>query len=264
MKNKLLQTLLISLLYFIPSGTFAWGTIGHRVVGEIAESYLTPKARLAVQKILGTESIAMASTWADFIRSDSTYKYLNSWHYIDFKEGLSESEFKVYLATDSATDAYTKLNFLIKQLKNKQLYAVKKKLYVRLLIHIVGDIHQPLHTGRPEDLGGNKIKLSWFNQLTNLHAVWDEKIIDNQQLSYTEYTKAINHTTPAKVAKWQHQPIADWLLESYTIVGKIYDEVSEPEKKLSYRYNFDHIETVNSRLLKAGVRLAGIINQLFG
>ena len=264
MKNKLAQILLVAILYVIPSGTYAWGTIGHRVVGEIAESYLTPKARLAVQKILGTESIAMASTWADFIRSDSAYKYLNSWHYIDFKEGLSESEFKAYLAADSATDAYTKLNFLIKQLKNKQLDAVKKKLYVRLLIHIVGDIHQPLHTGRPEDLGGNKIKLSWFNQPTNLHAVWDEKLIDNQQLSYTEYTKAINHTTPAEVSKWQHQPIADWLFESYTIVGKIYDEVSEPEKKLSFRYNFDHIDTVNSRLLKGGVRLAGILNQLFG
>ena len=97
----------------------AWGMLGHRIVGEIASTYLTPNAHKEVQQILGTESMAMTSNWPDFIKSDTTYKYLNSWHYIDVDSGLDYSEFQSDLKSDVATDAYTKLNFLIKQLKNK-------------------------------------------------------------------------------------------------------------------------------------------------
>ena len=154
--------MLAALIYF-PVAAIAWGQLGHRIVGEIASSYLIPKAKVAVQKILGNESLAMASNWADFVKSDTAFRYLNRWHYIDFKEGLSEAEFNSYLATDSATDAYTKLNFIITQLKKESLPQEKKVMYLRLLVHIIGVIHQPMHTSRPEDMGGNKIKLSWFN-----------------------------------------------------------------------------------------------------
>jgi len=260
-KNFKLSITLAAFIYF-PVAAMAWGQLGHRIVGEIASSYLSPKAKVAVQKILGNESLAMASNWADFVKSDTAYKYLNSWHYIDFKDGLSKNEFVSYLATDSATDAYTKLNFIIKELKKPTLTQEKKVMYLRLLVHIVGDIHQPMHTGRPEDLGGNKIKLSWFNQPTNLHAIWDDKILETQQLSYTEYTKAINFASPAQIASWQKEPIADWLFQSHQIAEKLYSEVA-PDDKLSYRYTYDHLSIVNNQLLEGGVHLAGIINQIF-
>jgi hypothetical protein len=70
----------ISLFFYLPFQSMAWGMSGHRIVGEIADSYLTAKARLAVQQILGTESIAMASNWPDFIKSDPAYNYLSQWH----------------------------------------------------------------------------------------------------------------------------------------------------------------------------------------
>jgi len=263
MKKKIKGLVIIGLFIYLPIESMAWGQLGHRIVGEIADSYLTPKAKLAVKNILGNESIAMASNWADFVKSDTAYKYLSSWHYIDFKSGLSEADFKSYLATDTLTDAYTKLNFIIKQLKNNKLGQENKKMYLRLLIHIVGDVHQPLHIGRPEDLGGNKIKLSWFNQPTNLHAVWDDKLIESQQLSYTEYVKAINYTTSAQVAKWQKEPIGAWLFQSYQIAEKLYPEVA-PDDKLSYRYTYDHLSILNNQLLKGGIHLAGLLNQIFG
>jgi len=262
MIKKINQAVLIGFFIYLPIVSMAWGQLGHRIVGEIASGYLTPKAKLAVQKILGTESMAMASNWADFIKSDSNYRYLNSWHYIDFKSGLSEAEFKSYLASDTMTDAYTKINFIVKQLKNPKLEVEKKRMYLRLLIHIVGDVHQPMHTGRPEDYGGNKIKLSWFNQPTDLHAVWDDKIIESQQLSYTEYVKAINFATAAQIIKWQKEPVGTWLFQSYQIAEKLYTEVA-PDDKLSYRYTFDHLSTVNSQLLKGGIHLAGLLNQIF-
>jgi len=242
---------------------FSWGVLGHRIVGQIAESDLTPKARIEIRKILGTESIAMASNWADFLKSDSDFQYIYNWHFIDLDSGLTKVQLHNYLETDTATDLFTKTNFLIRELKNKQLSMDKKRMYLKLLIHFIGDIHQPFHVGRHKDLGGNKIKLTWFSSPTNLHAVWDEQLINFQQLSYTEYTTAINHATEKQRVAWQKQPVSEWIIESYQIAERLYSKIAQ-DQKLSYRYNYDNIQILNERLLKAGVRLAGVLNELFG
>ena len=263
---KSFKTLLLATVFIAVSvSSFAWwGQNGHRIVGEIADSYLSSKARKAISEILGTESIAMGSNWADFIKSDSTYNYLSPWHYINIKQGLSQAEFNAILQSDSTTDAYTKLNFLVAELKNKDLSLEKKQMYLRLLIHIAGDIHQPLHVGRLEDLGGNRIRVLWFGDSTNLHSVWDEKLIESQNLSYTEYAKAINHSTKAQRKLWQEQPMNEWFFESYQIAGKVYSGITQPYQRLSFRYNFDYLEILNSQLLKGGIRLAGLLNSIFG
>ena len=261
--NIFKKVILISLFFYLPSQTNAWGTLGHRIVGQIAESYLTPNAKKEILKILGTESIAMASNWADFIKSDTTMSYLSRWHYIDIKGGMSYTEFKSYLKHDTVTDAYTKLNFLIRELKNKHLAKDKKIMYLRLLIHLVGDIHQPLHVGHPEDEGGNRIKVFWFNAPINLHQVWDTRLIDFQQLSYTEYTDAINHTTKAQRIAWQKQPLSEWLYQTYQVAQKVYSDI-KPDEKLGYLYNFNYLDILNQQLLRGGVHLAGLLNEIFG
>ncbi len=250
------------LFFYIPFTSMAWGVLGHRIIGEVADSYVTSNTKKQIAAILGNESVAMASNWPDFIKSDTNYNYLNTWHYINFDSGISYQAFKNYLASDTATDAYTKINFLTKELKKKTLSKEKKILYLRLLIHIVGDIHQPLHVGRFSDLGGNKIRVQWFNDPTNLHTVWDTHLVNFQQLSYTEYTKAINFTTRLQRKAWQQAPIGDWIYESYQIAEKIYSDI-EPNEKLGYTYNFSYVNTVNEQLLKGGVRLAGLLNSIF-
>ena len=243
--------------------TATWSQIGHRVVGDIAQSYLTRKTKRRIKKVLGTESVAMSSNWADFIKSDTAMSYLDSWHYINIKGGFDTLQFKVYLSQDTAVDAYTKLNFLLDELKKPSLSQEKKAFYVRFLIHLVGDIHQPMHVSHKEDLGGNKVMVSWFNEPTNLHAVWDEKLIMYQKLSYTEYSTSINYTTKVQRRIWQQQPISDWFYESYKLADHVYAGITQPNQKLSYRYNYDNIDIVNQQLLKGGVRLAGILNDLF-
>jgi hypothetical protein len=254
---------IIFLFFYLPFQTNAWGVLGHRIVGQIADSYLTLTAKKAISKILGNESIAMATNWADFIKSDTTLKYISPWHYADINGGLSYLEFQTYLKNDTIVDAYTQLNFLIKQLKNKQLTKDKKAMYLKLLIHIVGDIHQPLHVGHVEDEGGNKIKVTWFGTPTNLHSVWDSKIIDFQQLSYTEYATAINHTTLAQRITLQKQPLNDWFYQTYQIAGKVYNDI-KPDDKLSYVYNYNYIDILNQQLLIGGVHLAALLNDIFG
>ena len=242
-----------------------WGLTGHRVVGEIAESYLTRKARTAIHEILGNESLGMASNWADFIKSDSNYNYLSPWHYINLKGGLSHAEVMNILAPDTGINLYAKLNFVIRELKNKQLDKDKKVMYLRLLIHFVGDLHQPLHVGgQAGRSGGNRVRVLWFADSTNLHSVWDDKLPEYQKLSYTEWAKAINHTTKEQRLAWQKEPVIEWFYESYQLAQPIYAEITRPNQRLSYRYNFDHIETINQQLLKGGVRLAGLLNEIFG
>ena len=117
--------------------------------------------------------------------------------------------------------------------------------------------------GQPEDRGGNSIKLYWFGAPTNLHRVWDEQLIDFQQLSYTEHAAAINFVTPAQKNIWMKQPLAEWIYESYQIAQKLYTEV-KPDDKLLYNYNFHHVTMMNQQLLKGGVRLAAVLNDIFG
>ena len=264
MLKKIKKAAVIAVLTYLPIVAMAWGQLGHRIVGEIAYAHLTPKARVAVNKILGNEGMAMASNWPDFVKADTAYNYLFSWHYINFKDSMSQIEMNNYLKTDTATDAYTKINFLVAQLKISNLDERKKLMYLRLLIHIVGDVHQPLHVAKEEDRGGNKIKVLWFNQPANLHSIWDDKLIEGQQLSYTEYSNAIDHTTPMQVKMLQEQPMWLWFYHSNQIATSIYEEIKQPDQKLSYRYNYDHIATVNNQLLEGGVHLAGLLNQIFG
>ncbi|MGC4101070.1 S1/P1 nuclease [Ferruginibacter sp.] len=265
MKLKLVKKIVLCCaLLYIPFSSMAWGVLGHRIVGQIADSYLTKKTKRAIFDILGNESVAMASNWPDFIKSDPNYNYLYNWHFINIKGGLTEDSIRNYLASDTATDAYTKINFLTEQLKNKDLDHTKKVLYLRLLIHIVGDVHQPLHVGHADDQGGNKVKVLWFNAPSNLHTVWDTQLVNFQELSYTEYATAINFTTKEMRKALQANTVADWIVESYKIADKVYGDIKEPDQKLSYNYNFQYVDTLNSQLLKGGVRLAGLLNEIFG
>jgi hypothetical protein len=263
MKNFLKKLILGIVILYAPLQSMAWGAEGHRVAGQIAESYLTPKARKAIQEILGYESVALASTWADFIKSDPGYSYLSSWHYIDFDKVYTYPQMQEYLDNDANVDAYTKLQFLINELKKKNLSKENKLLYLHMLIHIAEDVHQPMHAAHADDKGGNDFKVNWFNNPTNLHSVWDTQLIEFQQLSYTEYAAAINHTTAEQRAEWQKAPISLWLFESNQIAEKLYTEI-KPGDTLNYKYNFTHIDIVNQQLLKAGVRLAGVLNSIFG
>lgn len=242
-----------------------WGQLGHRIVGQIADSYLTQKTKAEIKKILGNESVAMASNWADFIKSDTSYKYLDVWHYVNFEKSLNYDQFKEVLKADTGKvrDAYGAIVFLTKELKKKTLALDKKQMYLRLLIHIVGDVHQPLHVSPVGSTGGNDIKVQWFGQNSNLHRIWDSDLIEQQQLSYTEYADFLNHTTAAERKKMQAEPLSKWLYDSYVIAQNLHNEITETNPRLSYRYNFDHINTLNEQLLKGGIHLAGLLNKIF-
>lgn len=260
---KIIKKLIIAVaIIYLPFNAGAWGVLGHRIVGEVADHYLNQKARLAVKQLLGTESIAIASNWADFVRSDTSYNYMSNWHYINLDPGLTQQQLFDILEQPNP-NVYTKLNEMVLILKNGKNTYAQRKLALRMLIHLVGDLHQPMHTARKDDFGGNRVQLTWFGQKSNLHKVWDEQLIDFQQLSYTEYTNMINHPTPGQVTLWQATPLKTCVWESYQICNQIYAAGIKNDDKLSYRYNFDWISTVNEQLLKGGLRLAKVLNDIY-
>lgn len=266
MVRRTLKVSLIVFLFSFPLKALCWGQLGHRIVAEIADSYLTDKTKAAIKKILGDESIAMASNWGDFIKSDSAFDYLEPWHYIDFERNLTYNQFKEVLRKDTGKvdDLYAAITFISKELKKKSLTQEKKRMYLKLLIHFVGDAHQPLHVGVHGTSGGNDIKVQWFGQASNLHRVWDSDLIEKQQLSYTEYATYLNHTTVAQRKQLQAEPITKWFYDSYVLAQNLENEIKETNPKLSYRYSYDHIKTLEQQMLKGGVHLAGLLNEIFG
>ncbi|MEJ7778707.1 MAG: S1/P1 nuclease [Daejeonella sp.] len=260
--NMIRKVIFIALLTYIPMQAMAWGLLGHRVVGEIAESYLKRRASREIKNILGNESLAMASNWADFIKSEPAYNYLGNWHYINLPAGLRAEQLQQTLLTDTATNAYTRIVFLSSELKNRSLPQEKKVMYLRILIHLVGDIHQPMHTARVEDLGGNRVQVSWFGQPSNLHRVWDSDLVDSQELSYTEYASSINFIDRARLFQLQNEGPAQWVQDSYQASEKIYANIKTGDK-LSYRYIYDNLAIANQQLLKGGIHLADILNEIF-
>ena len=114
MKLSFLKKLILGVaILYAPLQSMAWGTEGHRIAGQIADSYLTAKARAAIKAILGNESIAITSNWADFIKSDPNYNYLSVWHYVDLDKEYTLPELQDFLNKDTNVDAYTKLNCCI-------------------------------------------------------------------------------------------------------------------------------------------------------
>ncbi|MBK7432969.1 MAG: S1/P1 nuclease [Chitinophagaceae bacterium] len=257
----------IAALFLITIGfslsVMAWGMLGHRIVGQIADSYLSRQARKEIRFILGNESIAMSSNYADFVKSDPKYNYLYNWHFVNLMPGLDSGSLHKFLDSDTAVDAYTKINFLATQLKDKGLHFETRSLYLKMLIHIVGDVHQPLHTGRLKDRGGNDIKVLWFRDTVNLHQVWDDKLLNFQQLSYTEYAAAINFAGKDWIRELQAEPVNLWIWNSYQQAEKIYAGIKQPYQSLEYKYNYQYLSTLNDQLLKGGIHLAGLLNEIF-
>lgn len=254
MKNIVLIATLVGMIA-LPKIGWSWGQIGHRVVGQVAMNHMSKKANRNVLTALGNEDVAMVANWMDFIKSDKKNSFMSPWHYCTVPDGGH------YDHAPEEGDVYKMINQFIEELKTKK-YSVDEQFALKSLIHLVGDVHQPLHVGNGTDRGANDVKVTYFWEKSNLHRVWDSEMIDGQQLSYTEYAKWIDVASKDQVMLWQNSTVLDWINESITYRESIYN--LPEDKSLSYVYVHDHIHEVNQRLLQAGVRLAAILNEIYG
>lgn len=234
-----------------------WGQIGHYVTGEIAEQHLNELAKARVNKILGDRSIAVSTVWMDDIRSDDSYDF-DTWHYVTIPDG---QEYDKSIQEEDG-DVIWALENLIAELKQGGLSKEEEQEKLKLVMHMIGDIHQPLHVGTGEDRGGNDVRLQWFGGDSNLHRVWDSEIIESLQLSYTELANELNNVTPEQVKEWQNDSVRDWAYESMEYRDEVYD--LPDNMRIGYEYRYFKKNIIYKRLLQAGVRMAGILNEIYG
>lgn len=236
---------------------YPWGPTGHRVIGQVAEQYLTKKARKRLNKILNGQSLAIVSTWMDEVRSDSTFDYMTDWHWVTIPDGMTYEETQ----KNRNGDIIETLERIAGGLRAGQTTPEKQKQYLLILVHLVGDIHMPLHVGNGEDRGGNDIRVSWFGRPSNLHRVWDSDMIDETRLSYTELAASLEQPGEEQVKSWQQSGIRDWAHENTVYRQPVY-QIGNGQ--LGYDYSYWNLPMVRQRLLQAGIRLAGLLNEIFG
>ena len=242
----------------------SWGTVGHFSVALIAEKHLTTKAQTAVKDLLGNETMSEASTWADDVRGEQEYKSTGPRHYINLPLGLNYETFGQKVRSMSEDNVYKAVLKCEQDLKSASTSRTQKTEALKFLIHFIGDLHQPMHVSRAEDKGGNTILVKYKGDATNLHTVWDSKLIDNQELNYKEIAAQFDTASTQQIAHWQNDSLIQWLWESYQISSALYSEIDGTEgHNLKKAYYKRHIGIVDQRLEMAGVRLAGILNEVF-
>ena len=247
----------LSLSCVIAPSAEAWGPTGHRAVARIAEHHLNPQAAQAVTNLLAPEQLAFVATWPDEIRSEAEWAKAEAWHYVTIPDAQTYDG----TSRNQAGDVLEAIPRFEKVLGDRAAPATERTRALKWLTHLVGDLHQPLHVGRGDDHGGNDILVLWFNEPTNLHSVWDSKLIEASALSFSELVEMLDHPSSAQVQEWQATGPLEWARESQDLRGACYEM---GDRKLSYRYVHDHWPTVQRRLLQAGVRLAGVLNQVLG
>ena len=244
------------LIFFITvQFVFGWGKTGHRIVGEIAENYLTKNSKLQIKKLIGHHNLSRISNWADEIKSDPKWDHAWDWHYCtipdeeDYEKGKHKGQ------------AVEKVFDFTKTLKDKKSTKEDKIIALKFLVHLIGDLHQPLHVGNGKDRGGNDIKVKWFGEATNLHSVWDTKLINLQELSYTEYSNyLLLNIDYSLIREWQGTKVLDFVNESKILRKKCYEF---KDGNLSWDYFYNNKELLEKRLIQGGVRLSGEINRIF-
>lgn len=243
----------------VSSQALAWGATGHRVAGQIAEEYLSPRARLAVEDVLGVESLAQASTWPDFMRADPDEFWqstANPWHYVTVPPGKEYRE----VGAPEQGDAASALDRFTYQLRDAESSAEERALALRFIIHIVGDLHQPLHVGSGADRGGNDVDVTFFGEPTNLHRLWDSQMIDRRQLSFSEMAEWLAaEITPEDFRAWSTPDPLVWIEESAALRERIYPD----EDDLGWGYSYEWAHDIDLQLKKAGVRTAAYLNDVF-
>jgi len=254
-----MRKLLILVLIVHTAAAWGWGQTGHRVAGEIASNYLAPEAAAAVEEILGTESLARGATWPDTMRSDPDEFWQQTarpWHYVTVPAGQRYED----VGAPREGDAYTALAQFGETLRNLDASREQRQLALRFAIHIIADLHQPLHVGNGTDRGGNQFTVTFFDEDSNLHRVWDSQLIGRMELSYSELARWLLADIDRETfLAWNEPDARVWIEESAALRDRIYPD----ERDLSWNYGFEWNATVEQRLAQAGVRTAAWLNAVF-
>jgi hypothetical protein len=257
----LLRFVLIALVS-IPA--FSWGAQGHRIVGHIAAARICSSTRDELEILLQGDSLAEVGLWADQIRGNERWAYTKPWHYINVPDGMDPA----VIQRPANGDILSAIEVQQEELSYGSNLARADRQALRFLIHLVADVHQPLHVGRREDLGGNKISVrtAQARDSSNLHKYWDSGFWAGTEQDPELYAAALLARAGPELPGWQPAELMDWARESAEFRTQIYafgPDASQNPVVLDERYQRKALQIADQRLVLAGLRLAAELDSLY-
>lgn len=257
---KLTKSLVTLFLGFGSLSAFGWGQKGHDVTVFIAENNLTPTALANITELLDGKSMVYWANWLDNASHTTDYAYTKTWHYKNIDDGVNYEEAPLHPDGDVVRAIYKQVDTL----QNPESTKADKQLALKILIHLMGDIHQPMHMGHATDLGGNKWTVNYFGRDSNLHSVWDSSVPESaHKWTYTEWNDQINRaTSEEKTLILENGSPEKWGKETFEICKEVYNKTPQGTQ-ISYDYVSEWTPIVENQFLKGGLRLADILNSIY-
>ncbi len=256
-----IKTIVTALLLLLGSATplFAWGPKGHDVVAYIAECHLTPRTARAVDRVLKGHSPVYVANWMDNASHTPEYAHTKTWHYKNIDPGHTLES----MPREPKGDILTALHALVEGLKSRELSAEEEEVALRMLIHLMGDLHCPMHAGRLSDLGGNRHPVRYFGKSSNLHSVWDSSLVESaHRWGYTEWQREIDRLSRSEAGQEAERSLEEWFLETHALCSEIYSSTPEGAN-LSYDDVARYAPLIERQLLRGGLRLARLLNEIY-
>lgn len=257
---RILLTAFLSLLSFGPIPARAWGAQGHEIVATIALQELSPRARAQVARLLGNPAMLIhEASWADEIRDRRPET--GRWHYVDIPLNAP-----AYLSVRDCPRG----DCVVAQIAAAQRVLADPRRPVGaqaealcFLIHLVADIHQPLHAVDNDDRGGNQVRIYLRGMRTNLHQLWDSRVVEALGFDSARVAQDIRRgISPPQRKAWQAGSAAAWATESHAVArDRVYPTMQGRRSlRLPPTYLRDEMPVTRQQLARAGVRLAWLLN----
>jgi len=290
MPDRALRILGLLLALWLPSGgALGWGEEGHRIAGAIAHKHLTPEARRQVFALLKDDRLADGQRshrrtlgeiayWADEIKDTPWGRSRGAWHFDDIPV-CGEAQASQYCRKGACASAQLSRHLDI--LADARALPRRKNEALKWVVHLAGDVHQPLHAATHDDRGGNDVQVSFFGErdnppygTINLHAIWDVHMVRRLILDRGgEDAIVAPDIGEAQQAAWGHGSIAGWVRESHALaVAVVYPALpaafsctgrTAEVLQIDQSYYSRAAPVIESQLRKAGIRLARILNEVF-
>lgn len=257
------RALLWSLLVLSPANAVAFGPLGHRLVAALAEERLSPPTRAELERLLGEGvTLAAVSTWADELRDRDAERGRATarWHFVNIPR---EAQCRYDEARD-CPEGQCIVAALERQaalLADRRTADPIRREALKWVVHLVGDIHQPLHAGYPEDRGGNLFQVHYLGRGSNLHALWDSGLLESARRNEDEYLERLRPAAasiPTALTAYRADAARRWAEESCALLASL--PIYPPRAgRLPRGYLKTMRPHVEERVLRAGLRLAELL-----
>jgi hypothetical protein len=262
--------MLASATLLVAPSARAWGPLGHSVVAELAQRQLSPAAEREVERLLAPEHttrLADVANWPDQVRNnpaqEALWKRTSRWHYVNFSSDRCD-----YVAPRDCPRGDCVVAALAREVQvlgdPSQPDAARRQA-LKFVVHLVGDVHQPLHAGYRADLGGNRYQVRFEGNGSNLHKVWDSGLLSVRHLRWQAYANLLDAapppTLPPPIAPLD-DPYAQWAEESCRLTAAM--DFYPSRRQIGSAYVTGNLPLAEQRLREAGRRLAEVLNSHLG